>query len=157
MIRFNDVNKFRMGSSRGGEKFLSLIHIKNTRTKMVAPTAVVKENVPPTEKDEESDFLSEFLLRLVMINPTETEIPSDAAQTEMHIDEESRPRFPPSTQTITSSKSQIRRITIPPHRLTPLRNQWAKIYPPLVEHLNLQVRMNTKTKQVEMRTSKHTQ
>lgn len=51
----------------------------------------------------------------------------------------------------------MRRITIPQHRLTPLRNQWAKIYPPLVEHLNLQVRMNTKTKQVEMRTSKHTQ
>lgn len=124
---------------------------------MVAPTAVVKENVLPTEEDEESDFRSDVLLRLVMINPTETEIPSDAAQTEMHIDEESRPRFPPSTQTITSSKSQIRRITIPPHRLTPLRNQWAKIYPPLVEHLNLQVRMNTKTKQVEMRTSKHTQ
>jgi RNA-binding protein PNO1 len=58
--------------------------------------------------------------------------------------------------TQTSSKPQIRRITIPPHRLTPLRNNWSKIYPPLVEHLELQVRMNTKTKQVEMRTSKFT-
>src|SRR5579862_7126439 len=50
----------------------------------------------------------------------------------------------------------MRRITVPPHRLTPLRNHWTKIYPPLVEHLKLQVRMNTRTKQVEMRTSKHT-
>ena len=93
-----------------------------------------------------------------MINPTENEIPSSTSlpTTEMHIDEESRPHFPPSTQTTTSSKSQIRRITIPPHRLTPLRNNWSKIYPPLVEHLNLQIRMNTKTKQVEMRTSKFT-
>ena len=40
--------------------------------------------------------------------------------------------------------------------MTPLRHNWAKIYPPLVEHLQLQVRMNTKTKQVEIRTSKFT-
>lgn len=102
-----------------------------------------------------------------MINPTENTVSVDVtAETEMHIDEESRPHFPPSSQTVlclflriliqTSSKPQTRRITIPPHRLTPLRNNWSKIYPPLVEHLELQVRMNTKTKQVEMRTSKFT-
>jgi len=39
--------------------------------------------------------------KAIMINPTENEIPHDAAPTtEMHIDEESRPRFPPSTQTV---------------------------------------------------------
>ena len=31
-----------------------------------------------------------------------------------------------------------------------------KIYPPLVEHLKLQVRMNLKTKTVELRTNKYT-
>lgn len=31
-----------------------------------------------------------------------------------------------------------------------------KIYPPLVEHLKLQVRMNIKSRAVELRTSKHT-
>ena len=35
--------------------------------------------------------------------------------------------------------------------------QWAKIYPPLVEHLKLQVRMNLKTRAVEMKTSRHTE
>lgn len=30
------------------------------------------------------------------------------------------------------------------------------VYPPLVEHLKLQVRMNPRRKQVELRTSKHT-
>lgn len=33
---------------------------------------------------------------------------------------------------------------------------WSKIYPPLVEHLKLQCRMNVKTKAVELRTSRHT-
>ena len=40
--------------------------------------------------------------------------------------------------------------------MTPLKNSWPKIYPPLVEHLKLQVRMNTKAKAVELRTSNAT-
>lgn len=36
-----------------------------------------------------------------MINPTENEIPTNSVSiAEMHIDEESRPKFPPSTQTV---------------------------------------------------------
>jgi RNA-binding protein PNO1 len=38
--------------------------------------------------------------------------------------------------------------------MTPLKASWLKIYPPLVEHLKLQVRM--KNRAVELRTSKHT-
>ncbi|KAF9909953.1 pre-rRNA-processing protein pno1 [Linnemannia zychae] len=57
-----------------------------------------------------------------------------------------------------TSKSSIqqRKIPIPPHRMTPLKNDWMKIYTPLVDHLKLQVRMNVKSKSVEIRTSKHT-
>jgi RNA-binding protein PNO1 len=40
--------------------------------------------------------------------------------------------------------------------MTPLKATWPKIYPPLVEHLKLQVRMNIKSKAVELRTSKYT-
>ena len=40
--------------------------------------------------------------------------------------------------------------------MTPLKSSWPKLYPPLIEHLKLQVRMNLKTKSVELRTSKHT-
>ena len=37
----------------------------------------------------------------VMINPTEPAIPvTEITTEEMHIDEESRPHFPPSTQTV---------------------------------------------------------
>lgn len=47
-------------------------------------------------------------------------------------------------------------MPIPPHRMTPLKSSWPKVYTPLVEHLKLQVRMNLKHKRVELRTSKHT-
>lgn len=40
--------------------------------------------------------------------------------------------------------------------MTPLKNNWMKIYVPLVEHMKLQVRMNVKAKAVEIRNSKHT-
>jgi RNA-binding protein PNO1 len=55
-----------------------------------------------------------------------------------------------------STKSASRRIPIPPHRLTPLRKDWLKIYTPLVEHLGLQVRMNLKKKAVDVRCSEET-
>jgi len=57
----------------------------------------------------------------------------------------------------TVNKSEYRRIRCPPHRYTPLRDNWESILTPLVEYLKLQVRFNTKTKCVEMKTSIHTQ
>ena len=91
----------------------------------------------------------------------------------MHIDEEGRPRFAPAKNTVcglvsVSSSSvsnsakdirtrvETRKIPIPPHRMTPIRAIWNKLVVPLVEHLQLQVRMNIKNRAVELRTSKHT-
>eukprot|EP00392_Amoebophrya_sp_AT5.2_P000732 g733.t1 len=37
---------------------------------------------------------------------------------------------------------QIRRIMVPANRFSPLRNNWADILKPLVDHMKLQVRMN---------------
>ena len=41
--------------------------------------------------------------------------------------------------------------------MAPLKASWPKIYSPLVQHLKLQVRMNTKSKSVELRSSKFTE
>ena len=51
---------------------------------------------------------------------------------------------------------ETRKVRIPPHRITPLKASWPKIFTPIVEHLKLQVRMNVKNKNVELRTSKYT-
>lgn len=53
-------------------------------------------------------------------------------------------------------KSEYRRVRCPPHRYTPLRENWEQILLPLVEYLKLQVRFNTRTRCVEMKTSPHT-
>ena len=51
---------------------------------------------------------------------------------------------------------ETRRVPIPPHRFTPLRNDWESIISPLVEHMKLQVRCNERTRCVELRTSEFT-
>jgi RNA-binding protein PNO1 len=61
-----------------------------------------------------------------------------------------------STVQDSPARVEVRKVPVPPHRMTPLKATWPKIYPPLVEHLKLQVRMNVKSKAVELRTSKHT-
>ena len=75
---------------------------------------------------------------------------------EMHMDIEGRPSFRPAKDTTTAVRIQSRKVPIPPHRMTPLKASWTKIYPPIVEHLLLQVRMNIKSRAVELRTSKQT-
>eukprot|EP00792_Barthelona_sp_PAP020_P005433 TRINITY_DN2646_c0_g1_i1.p1 TRINITY_DN2646_c0_g1~~TRINITY_DN2646_c0_g1_i1.p1 ORF type:complete len:215 (+),score=59.03 TRINITY_DN2646_c0_g1_i1:38-646(+) len=50
-------------------------------------------------------------------------------------------------------KQETRRIFIPSHRFTPLKNSWIQIYEPLVRHMKLQVRMNSKSRLVEIRES----
>ena len=77
----------------------------------------------------------------------------------MQIDEEGRPKFAPASNEDGPHYAETRKIPIPPHRMTPLRNEWQRMCPPLVEHLKIQVRMNTNAKKgraVELRTSKHT-
>ena len=55
-----------------------------------------------------------------------------------------------------STKIETRKVSIPPHRLTPLKKDWLKVYTPLVEHMNLQVRMNLRSRSVELRTCPET-
>ncbi|OJD25994.1 pre-rRNA-processing protein PNO1 [Blastomyces percursus] len=81
---------------------------------------------------------------------------SNQEDTEMQIDLEGRPVFTPATPSQGAYRVETRKVPVPPHRMTPLKATWPKIYPPLVEHLKLQVRMNIKNRSVELRTSKHT-
>ncbi|KAI9018145.1 hypothetical protein CLU79DRAFT_761928 [Phycomyces nitens] len=67
-----------------------------------------------------------------------------------------KPSFDPTEQNENGVTKGQRRIPIPHHRLSPLKRQWLEIYSPLVEHMKLQVRMNVKTRSVELRTSAST-
>ncbi|CAJ2501160.1 Uu.00g040130.m01.CDS01 [Anthostomella pinea] len=131
---------------------------------MPAPTAMLKQplenttppsNVPLPEPDQDEEFALEGINTL----PEDTSAIQPAAIAdgeEMEVDEESKPRFAPTQNVDAATHIQSRKVLIPPNRFTPLKNSWPKIYPPLVEHLQLQVRMNVKHKRVELRTSKLT-
>lgn len=51
---------------------------------------------------------------------------------------------------------EMRRIPVPPHRMTPLKQEWLKIFTPIVEHMNLQIRMNVRSRNVELKTHEET-
>ena len=50
-----------------------------------------------------------------------------------------------------------RRVPVPRHRFAPLKQNWDSILKTLVEHMKLQVRMNTKRRAVELRTCDKTE
>ncbi|CAI6341424.1 unnamed protein product [Periconia digitata] len=86
-----------------------------------------------------------------------TTLPTNQTSSEtLTIDESGRPKFAPSKDVPLAFRREQRHVPVPPHRITPLKNSWAKIYPPLVEHLKLQVRYNTKKQSVELRTGSQT-
>jgi len=138
---------------------------------MPAPTAL--QRAPEALKDQTVTDLSSTLQQddLAAIVPltthsqstnstndtTLTNIKAQEVQpTNMDIDTSSTPLFQPETPSTTTHILESRKVSIPPHRMAPLKTAWPKIYPPLVEHLQLQVRMNLKAKAVELRTSKST-
>ncbi|KAF3826719.1 hypothetical protein GH733_009244 [Mirounga leonina] len=68
-----------------------------------------------------------------------------------------RPVFPPlAGDGFLGGKEETRKIPVPANRYTPLKENWMKIFTPIVEHLGLQIRFNLKSRNVEIRTCKET-
>ena len=55
-----------------------------------------------------------------------------------------------------STAVETRSIRVPPQRYTPLKESWEAIVKPIVEHAKLQVRMNTRSRAVEIRSTPYT-
>lgn len=49
------------------------------------------------------------------------------------------------------ARIEVRKVSVPSHRYSPLKENWMKIYTPIVENLELEVRFNLKTRNVEIR------
>ncbi|PVU98178.1 hypothetical protein BB561_000071 [Smittium simulii] len=97
---------------------------------------------------------------VVMMDPDVT--PAIATKvigtSDMQIEEAKRPDFKPlNIKESNGGKIQTRKVRIPSNRLTPLKNNWMKIYTPIVEHLKLQIRMLPRQKVVELRTCTETE
>ena len=82
-------------------------------------------------------------------------IPESVMEIDSGVEGKSRPSAPPTKRD--RKEDDTRKIPVPPHRYTPLKENWMKIFTPVVEHLHLQIRFNLKSRQVELRTSKETE
>lgn len=122
---------------------------------MGAPTArldaeKVVEAVPVAQDEEE------MLIDTTSVPVEGEEVAKVVESQEVVLDESGKPKFSVASASSMKVKLESRKVSVPPHRMTPLKNTWSKIYPPLVDHLKLQVRMNLKTRTVEMKTDKLT-
>lgn len=127
---------------------------------------IAAEKIPQdVDADEDEDENDDE----VMIEPSNanasgivmTQIIDEAGEAEVDeqmdvADDNPAPNFTPlpASALATTSKGEIRRVPMPPHRLTPLKKDWINIYSPLTEILGLQVRMNVQKRAVEIRVCK---
>jgi RNA-binding protein PNO1 len=99
---------------------------------------------------------------LILINQQPIELDEQMKKENLDILDDSSntltPNFPPiNIQKDNTFIREIRKIPVPSHRYTPLQENWMKIYTPIVTNLKLQIRMNTKTRCVELRNSEYTE
>lgn len=125
---------------------------------MAAPTAV-KKAAPAARAEEHED--DDMLINTAAVpqapEPAAQDEEMEPQQAPVVLDESGKPKFGAAGKSGMKVKAESRKVAVPPHRMAPLKNTWVKIYPPLVEHLKLQVRMNLKTKTVELRTNQFTE
>ncbi|THY98999.1 hypothetical protein D6C93_04052 [Aureobasidium pullulans] len=79
-----------------------------------------------------------------------TDAPAVQAADQTEEDTAMTPLFAAEKTTNQQHRSESRKVPVPPHRWTPLKSSWPKIYPPLVEHLKLQVRVNDRLESVQI-------
>lgn len=143
---------------------------KNTRTnphinhiidtEMSAPTAKINSvapvSAPPVEdatmNDEEVLIDASATSGNTSDPDAKTETAAESSSSAMKLDADGRPQFSSVTERKLAVKFAQRNIAIPPHRFSPLKAVWAKVYSPLVEQLKLQVRMDPRRRRVQLRT-----
>ncbi|CAK9157838.1 unnamed protein product [Ilex paraguariensis] len=70
-----------------------------------------------------------------------------------HVSFASKPNFAPlKAHEISDGQVQFRKVSIPPHRYTPLKKAWMEIYTLIYEQMKIDIRMNLKARKVELKT-----
>lgn len=112
------------------------------------------ENVAVVENKEESESFTKVMSKKTQKRKREQDgADMDTADSVAR----KRPQFPPISGDQLRGPDEMRKIAVPAHRYTPLKENWLKIFTPIVENLQLQVRFNLKTRNVEIKTCKETQ
>lgn len=102
---------------------------------MPAPTALRRQDAPQEDHqmDESAPLPAEEqgeLLDMQALPQDQANMSANAAgaqQDDMVMtDESGRPRFAPASATPIAFRRELRKVPIPPHRMTPLKNEWPK-------------------------------
>uniref|UniRef100_A0A161ZID4 K Homology domain-containing protein n=1 Tax=Daucus carota subsp. sativus TaxID=79200 RepID=A0A161ZID4_DAUCS len=68
-----------------------------------------------------------------------------------------KPNFEPlKAHEISDGQVQFRKVSVPPHRYTPLKKAWMEIYGPVYDQMKVDIRMNLKGRKVELKTRSDT-
>uniref|UniRef100_A0A6N2L8H6 K Homology domain-containing protein n=1 Tax=Salix viminalis TaxID=40686 RepID=A0A6N2L8H6_SALVM len=68
-----------------------------------------------------------------------------------------KPKFEPlKAHEMSDGRVQFRKVSVPPHRYTPLKKAWMEIYTPVYEQMKIDIRMNLKARKVELKTRSDT-
>ncbi|KAL7530914.1 hypothetical protein ACHAXR_003742 [Thalassiosira sp. AJA248-18] len=127
------------------------------------PMEMDDSNLPNPTIDPSNPLQGSRIIQSNSIQKEDAATATNSDNEEMQEDEQQNQQ--PTFQKLTPSaskpnshanKSEYRRIRCPAHRYTPLRSSWEQLLTPLVEYLQLQVRFNTRTRSVEIKTSRHT-
>ncbi|BBN19514.1 RNA-binding protein PNO1 [Marchantia polymorpha subsp. ruderalis] len=87
----------------------------------------------------------------------ETMMETEVTTTEANGNEVVKPQFKPlSAHEMGGGKFQYRKVFVPSHRYTPLKEHWMEIYTPVNEQMKIDIRMNLKNKKVELKTRRDT-
>lgn len=131
---------------------------------MPAPTALHRTDddldsriqLTSEKSSTESTVPEDVIIDVTTTVPIELDSTDNKSQGDLVVDDEGRPQFSADSNKYTPVKMERRAVAVPPHRFTPLKNAWPKVYFPLVDHLKLQVKMDLRRKRVLLRTSKET-
>lgn len=114
------------------------------KAKKAAPAA--QKAPAAANADNTEDILIPSTNVMVEAGEVEVAVPKFAPHTERHAKDGSNGQ----------KKVEFRRVSVPQHRMTPLKNNWLALYTPVTENLKLDMRMNLKSRKVEIKTTERT-
>lgn len=110
-----------------------------------------QENEAMEEEEEDDDY------EIEQVDEEPDNLKIEDPSNNVFADANKKFKFPPiSGDKLSDGKKESRKIHVPPNRFNPLKDNWMKIYTPIVDYLKLQIRFNLKSRNIELKTCTET-